>query len=488
MASDIHLYQFQKEVIQKFLKSGSLIAALPTGTGKTVVALSIITKLSKKYKDFKCLVVVPANLRSNFRDNILKFHLNVSNSIITSLDQFERLYQESSVLVVSYNFVRSYYQQLLNYRFHLIICDEIHYAKNKGSVTFRSLFILRQNTIHFLGLTASPISNNAQEFFTIIALVADDKTIITRGMKTVKIIRLGAEKKSKISRVLFGPPKRGTKVEVGIKDPEAFKRLVGKWIYIPKMEKITSTGKRPDVRSFIIKVPLSSYEVKIYKYIMGKIPSSVLKQLESGTISDNDVRKIKNWLIAAQQALISPDYIIQSDMQEVTNPQAGSKVRKVGEILKETKEKSIVYTPFLRFGAKVANHYFNSIGIKSVEYSGAITHDERRKIVNLFEKGDLQVICLTGAGQEGINLPSCKNVFFLSLHFNPEVMRQVMGRALRVTSKNPYVKVYFVFAVIQTAFGGQQETVDHWISRIVNRKTLLRQAIYNILQEVDLEE
>ena len=490
---NIHLYQFQKEAIQKFLKSGSLIAALPTGTGKTVVAISIILKLHNIYgKDFKCLVIVPANLRSNFSDTITKFHLNISNKVITKVSDFHESMKKGNLSVISYNFLRMYFNEIVKYDYHLVVCDELHYAKNSGSTTFKTLFSLRQITQHFLGLTASPVSNNAKEFFTIVALVANDKTIINEGMKLVKYIRVGRKEPSLIQKWLFGAkPKGGTRVQVGITDQYEFKRLVSRWIYIPTHHKISVTGKRPDVKTFVIKVPLTKYEAQVYKYVIGKIPALLLKQLQRGTISDNDVRKIKNWLMAAQQVLLSPDYVIANDNRDVvaaTTARAGSKIMRVGQMIKQSGEQSIVFTPFLRFGAQVANRYFNSIGIKSVEYSGAISKQERKEIVEKYENQQIQVICLTGAGQEGINLPSCKNVFFLSMHFNPEVMRQVMGRALRITSKNPYVNVYTIFAVIKKGPFMYEKTVDQWISAIVNRKTLLRQAIYNILQEVDLEE
>ncbi|MGB9674862.1 MAG: C-terminal helicase domain-containing protein, partial [Nanopusillaceae archaeon] len=217
-----------------------------------------------------------------------------------------------------------------------------------------------------------------------------------------------------------------------------------------------------------------------YLYVMNKIPKETLIKLYKGTITENEIRKIKSWLMAAQQCLLSYDYIYGKSPEESI---PSTKVLYTVKRIKESKEKSIVFTPFTTYGVKIINEALTKLGVKSKIYSGETSKEEKQKIVDEFENKDLQVICLTTSGAEGLNLPSCKNVYFESLHFNPEVLVQVMGRALRITSENPSVNIYYVISV----YKGHQ-TIDGYMLNIIKKKKLLKQAVERILSENTIEE
>ncbi|RLC20221.1 MAG: hypothetical protein DRI57_05305 [Deltaproteobacteria bacterium] len=490
----IKLHDFQQEVVNKFFKSGSLLCVLPTGTGKTVVALEIIRRLKEQYGNkTKCLIVVPANLRSNFVDTIRKFQLKLNAEIIQKVSQLDQAYRTKTILVISYDFMRLYALKLLRYKWTLIVADEVHYAKNRQTKNFAVLYQLRLNSRHFLGLTASPIANTPEEFFTILIIVTGDRSIFAEGMQLIKYMEIGRKDPTwweKLKATLTGRrprSKKGELIPIGIKDIEAFRRLVGRWVYIPHYSKIEKLGTRPKVKSFVVRVDLDDFETKAYKYALRKIPRQDLKDLKEGTITNARLRQIKNIIMACQQTLLSPDYIYEYEergqegveQSNISLFRPGSKIKAVAKFLKQTGEKTIVFSSFLRFGARLANHYFNKLGIKSREYSGAVKPQERKEIIKQFEEGDLQVICLTGAGQEGMNLPSCKNVFFLNLPWHGEILRQVVGRALRITSKNPFVRMFWLFAYTKDG----QETIDLWLSNLIKRKDIIRNAIFAALQE-----
>ena len=477
----MNLYQFQQEAVDKFFKSGSLLVSITTGGGKTVVALEIIRRFLKKNSNFRCLIISPANLRQNFVQNIEKFKLKINSCIVTDKSQFEDCYKTFNVLIVSYNFLRLYFQSVIfKFNWDLVICDELHYAKNTATVNYKTILQLRQRAKHFLGLTASPLMNDPKEFFAIVSIVANDLSILKEGLKLIKYKKIGETPLWKT--ILFGKKSKPQLIPVGVTDVEKFKQLLQKWVYIPEYTKLKGVTNRPEVKSYLVNVNLTKFEISAYKYALRSIPKHQLKELQQGTITDHELRAIRNSIIACQQTLLSPDYIYNYTTEElsvnISRFRPGSKIIKAGEILKVTGDKSIVYSPFLIFGARLANQYFNTIGIKSAEYSGHVKQLERQKLVDQFEHGDLQVLCLTGAGQEGLNLPSCKNVLFLTLAWNQEVLRQVLGRALRITSKNKFVNVIWLFATING-----KETIDHWMSRIIKRKALIRNVIFEILSE-----
>jgi len=479
------LYNFQLEATNKFFKSGSLLVAINTGGGKTVVALNIMLKIKEKNNNkLKCIVIGPANLRSNFIDSIRKFKIKLKSIPITDINTFKENFDKYDIFIISYNFLRSYQDILFDYKWDLVVTDELHYAKNMATKNFKSLFELRKHTKHFLGLTASPISNDAREFFTIISIVANDINIYREGMKLIKYEYVGSKKYPWWQKVIFKKKdKKGVPVQIGITDVERFKQLVGKWIYLPKIDKIRKeTGKVPEIKSFSINCYLTNNEIDAYKYAESKIPPEILNRMKNDNATEEDLRKIKNRLMACQQTLLSPDYIYNIENNIHNKITTGTKIKKAAQIIHKTGFKTIVYSTFKTYGTSLANHYFNSIGIKSMEYSGDIKSDERAQIVHRFENDDLQVICLTAAGQEGLNLPSCKNVIFLNLPWNGETLRQVLGRALRITSDNEFVNLIWLKSVYKDN-GELHETVDLYISDIIQRKDIIRNVIHSVLSE-----
>jgi SNF2 family DNA or RNA helicase len=473
------LYPFQKEAVDKFFKVSNcrMIAALPTGAGKTLVAIAIMDKIIQQNPNAKILVVVPANLRNNLIENIKKFDIRSLNAvIIKSPKDLEESYETHNTFIMSYNFLRMYLNQILKYHWDMLVADEIHFAKNENTKNFKSLYALTGRVKCFLGLTASYVSNNMEEFFNIVALVANDKNIIRLGKHLIKYEIYGQRKASLVSKLLLNDKDiKGRPVQVGISDPLMFKRLVAKYIYLPKNEKILVVGKRPKPVSTVKHIILTKYEWKVYKYVLGEIPKPLLKLLASGDINDEQLRQIKNQIMALQQVLITPDYIKEG----VNSKRPSSKVIACAKHIKENNSKAIVFTPFLEHGAMVVNDYFKSVGIKSELYAGVIKPKDRLKLQHAFESGEIDVLVLTTAGREGINLPSAKEVHFLSLTWNPEDLEQVMGRALRITSTNDIVNIYWYFAKGPNG----EETIDDWMSRVLHRKRLLKKAIYEILSE-----
>ena len=477
----MNLYHFQKESIEKFFTRAKrrCLVSIPTGGGKTIVALSILKRIYEENKNVKTLVVAPANLRRNFIDNAnrLGFHSLFKIAIVYDKSTIRNLYDENSILIVSYNFLYLYYREFIKQlNFDFVICDELHYGKEFTSRTAESCFLLSENSKMFLGLTASFVHNTIDEFLSIMAIVLADKKVISKGKQYIKWEEVGRIDPGWLRRMLFGAKvKRGVMQQVGLTNQEKFRQLFIDHIYIPLSEKVEVTS-RPQLRSFTVRVRLTESESRAYKIAEGSIPKLLLKLLQLGQINSEQMRKIKNQIIACQQVLLTPDYIFHG--REPIN--VTEKVRKCAElILSSNKEKSIVFTPFTQHGSQVIERYFRSVGINCAEYSGKLNQTERESIISSFETRDLEVIVLTQAGKEGINLPACKNVYILSSVFNPQVLEQVVGRALRVTSKNPFVNVYWFFAYLNNG----NETVDSWIESILQRKRVLAKILTKLFSE-----
>ncbi len=463
----LQLLSYQKESIRRFIKNDyRLLVALPTGAGKTIVAVYSIFLLIRKQQD-RCLVITPANLKFNIADTLKKYFPHIS-IVVTDKDTFDEDYKTKQVIVISYNFLRMYKEKLTSKQWNLLVVDELHYAKNITSETFKDLAILGIRTKYFLGLTASPYSNNPYEFFTLLYIVSKDREVLKKYNQFIKY-------KTKSIKSPTGNNQSKT-YPVDVLYQKLFKKYFGRWIYWPTEEVVQNLSNIPKPILHLVKVPITRNEYLSYKYALQQIPPQILKRFKMGELSNTELIKIKSWLTKAEQVLLTPQAI-------TTGPYTipGSKIKFVGQMIKKRGNQSIVFAQFLETGVRVANEYFDSIGLNSVEYSGDVKLEERRRIEDAYNNGEIDVICLTTAGMEGINLPTCKDVYFLNLHFNPEVIKQVQGRALRVTSKNKNVDVFWILAYYKQAGIIAKSTIDAWLADIVLNKKSFRDKLQSVL-------
>ena len=466
---NIRLMPIQKEAYNRYIKNGHrLLLSLPTGAGKTVVAVYTIKHELTSKKD-RVLVITPANLTDNIKNTLQRFYPEIKAVIMKDRNLIDDYYNNFQVLICSYNFARMYFERLFNKEFKLLVVDELQYAKNMSSTNYKVLIKLAFKIPHFLGLTASPYSNQPNEFFALLFMASRDKRVLKYYKQFIKYKTI--KLKTPTGRI----QKKQIPYDILLKP--IFRSMFGKWIFWPTEEMVRKSGKGPKPELHIVKVPITKQEYVDYLYALKKIPPTLLQRFKQGTLTNQELMKIKSWLMTAEQVLLSPDAIYK----DVENPRPGSKIKFVGEMIKKSNEPSIVFSQFVKYGVQCANNYFNSIGLRSVEYSGKVSRDKRRQIEDDFNSGKIDVICLNTAGAEGINLPTCKNVYFLSLHFNPELLKQVQGRALRITSKYETVNVYWMLAYYKLGGIIPKSTIDEWMAKIVLSKKSFRDTLQKVI-------
>lgn len=118
------------------------------GLGKTYVGLGLVRRLKKK-----TLIIAPAFLCNNWRDEIAKSGID-----------------KRYFTVVSYSKIKT----IINEDFHTMIMDEAHYLKNPDSqrTTYTRDYILRKKPKYLLLMTGTPLKNDASEMFSLFQLVS----------------------------------------------------------------------------------------------------------------------------------------------------------------------------------------------------------------------------------------------------------------------------------------------------------------------------
>lgn len=461
----MELHDFQKRAIQKFFSTQRLLVAHPTGAGKTLTALEIV----KHFKN-KVLIITPANLRDNIIETNNKFKLNLDLKIILKKNEIDL----DKICIISYDFLRNNISIILQYYFDLIVADEIHHCKNRNSLNYKLAMKISNKCKYFLGLSGSPFQNNIDEFWNIInIIIGEEKNTIFSSLVLYKWDYRNANVFKKIMNMFFfknpilGPVK-------DIRDKEKFYKILSPYIDLVNEEEINQITDRPNFKIKIINVDMTKEEWNNYNIALQKVDKILLNRIKNGKIGEFELIKILNKLSAARQVLLAPDYIFsKSEYSSVSK-----KIKTVVEEIENSDNQCIVFTNFVEFGAKLLFDYMLKKNISCQLYTGETKKNNRKKILDEFKNNKLKCLIVSQVGSEGLDIPEAKKIIILEPHFNPEVIKQRYGRALRINSNFNLVDIYFYFS----KGPNNEDTVDHYIYNIAQEKENMNNMIKNILR------
>jgi SNF2 family DNA or RNA helicase len=136
------------------------------GLGKThqVMALmtGIVHRMSKRPGKTRFLVICPTTVLSHWKEKIMEFCPRLDPYIYHGTDrQFQEQFAEHSLVITSYGIALRDIEMLSEYRYELIVLDEIQAVKNKSTKTYAAVKAL--DSVCTLGLTGTPIENSVSD-------------------------------------------------------------------------------------------------------------------------------------------------------------------------------------------------------------------------------------------------------------------------------------------------------------------------------------
>jgi superfamily II DNA/RNA helicase len=98
------------------------------------------------------------------------------------------------------------------------------------------------------------------------------------------------------------------------------------------------------------------------------------------------------------------------------------------------KGKSVIYTNWLEYGIEPLTKILDKAGLTYSVFSGKTTGKGRQEIVKAFNFGSVDVLLITKAGGEGLDLKGVQSIFVLDPPWNDSGLQQIIGRAIRYKS------------------------------------------------------
>lgn len=173
------LFPHQQEALERARKRPFFALFMRPGTGKTGVALSLMSEKLQNREFRKFLLIAPGNLLINWEMALSDFVSaprssyivrSIGNRVSTkeAKDQLVKLqaYESKGVfLMINYEKVAKLERELKKFNPDMVIMDESHKLKSRTSQVSSSVFRISQRAKSRLLLTGTPIANDYQDIF-----------------------------------------------------------------------------------------------------------------------------------------------------------------------------------------------------------------------------------------------------------------------------------------------------------------------------------
>jgi superfamily II DNA/RNA helicase len=171
-------------------------------------------------------------------------------------------------------------------------------------------------------------------------------------------------------------------------------------------------------------------------------------------------------------------------------------VHEVGKRVQDPDFRGLIYSNYLESGIIPIARKLSSMGISNAVFTGDIGDQERRRIVEDYNKGKIKTLLISGAGAEGLDLRGTQLVQIMEPHWNNPRLDQVIGRAVRYGSHSHLPKEKQKVTV-QRFFSRPQPSllqrigllsrdtgIDRYLHDLSMRKQKLVDQVLGVLREV----
>ena len=415
--SNLPLKAHQKKVVRFMRDNRGLLVVHGTGTGKTLTAVTISQCYLDDNPTHKVVFIGPASLETNFKkelDNYGVTTLDIARHYkFYSFEKFLGITKRRNLNKVVDDKDRSkmgWPLNPINLKNSLLIIDEAHNSRNPMTATARAIEESSFTADKVLLLTATPFVNSMWDYIPLINMIYG-KYIVGTNKEFRDGLVFDYLSKSR------DPSKE---------DLHTFKSLLH-----DKVDVVNKREKKdfPERKDHMIYVKMTPAYLEAYTKLMER-------QKVAGIFFKNPRRFYNGYRRAVNMA--GPEYF-------------SSKVQKAVPYLE--KGKALLYSNWLQFGVEPISRALKKAGISFKKFTGKTPKSKREQVIDDFNEGKFQVLIVSSAGGEGLDLKGVRSVVVLDPPWNDASLQQVIGRAVRYKShahlpkKDRVVNVYLMALV-----------------------------------------
>ena len=410
------------------------ILADDMGLGKTLQAIALFTQLGGK-----ALVVSPASLVYNWEREVQRFAPSLTVAAVTGTSQQRKEMLEAiagaDVVVTSYDLLKRDIPLYEDLKFDCMLIDEAQYIKNAGTQAAKAVKSV-QAGVRF-ALTGTPIENRLSDLWSIFDFV------MPGYLYTYQRFRDEMEK----------PIAAGDDPAVTAR----LKAMISPFILRRRKEDVLRD--LPQRLEQAVYAPMTQPQEKLYRAMEGKLAME-LSETGERDFKEKQLRILAE-LTRMRQVCCTPELCCE-------DYHGGSgKVELCMELLQNAVASGHRVLVFSQF-TSMLEHLMKAYGPDCLYLSGKNTKEQRRSMVNRFQKGEAPVFFISlKAGGTGLNLTAADTVIHVDPWWNVAAENQASDRAHRIGQ----TKVVTVLKLVT------RNTIEERILALQERKSQLAESV-----------
>jgi ERCC4-related helicase len=458
---------YQLAIFNSIMENGNTLVVLPTGMGKTLIALMVIDKMRKTGR---CLMLTPTKPLAKQHYENIKEILEVGDDEVELMtgdknaDKRKELYNKGIIVATPQTVANDLENNIAPRDFVLVIFDECHRAV--GDYAYVKIASILKDAL-IVGMTASPggkkekiaeVLNNLNIKNIEIRTSQDPDVAPYIKKSTIKWIEVDLPPNLKmIKKQLDSLAKKYAQDLSALGFPPPLKQ---KGLFMQLGEKIRTTDSKRKFPALIK-----------YYALLNVLHLSELLETQGVQTMRAYLEKINEKESKAAKMLMKTPEIAEIKKIVYTSDEEHPKLKKMIELVKSLDGKKLIVFAQYREQIKKIEDELKKAGIAARQFVGrkdGVTRKQQEETIAEFREDKFNVLVASSIGEEGLDIPKVDAVIFYEPI--PSEIRSIQrrGRAARLKEGEVYILM-------------TKETRDeyyYWAS--LNREKKMKQILYSL--------
>ncbi len=452
---NVPLYPYQVEGMLHLAFNERALLADEMGLGKTIQAIAACVLLRRLKGIKRVLVIVPASLKTEWEEQILKFTSLPVNLIQGARHMRLQQYKlEAFFYLMNYEQVRNDWEEIQELLApDVIILDEAQRIKNWQAKT--STKIKKLQSPYAFVLTGTPLENRIDEVYSLMQVI--DPTLFGPLFR--------------FNREFYVFDERGK--TIGLKNiDQLHARLKG---VLLRRRKHDVEDQLPDRLINFYFVKMEAEQQLRYDEYSDKV-ARLLASAKNQPLRKEESELLQLWLACMRMLCDSP-YILDQTCRIC--PKLTELEEILGQLLADKENKIIIFSEWTKM-LDLIQGLLKKLNIDYALHTGSVPQDKRRREINRFkEDPNCRLFLSSDSGATGLNLQVANVVINMDLPWNPAKYEQRIARAWRKHQKRTVQIINLVC----------EESIEHRMISLLSSKQELADSVLDgtrALEEMDL--